>query len=190
MSRWDGKTVRDGAREWIATFNAIDQDIIRTLMKYAPDEWREVTLPSTYQRVYVYNLPEHCESTSHSGEIVGHSVISDEEDNVLSEYWCIALDDGEEITLDNLDDVEIDFDYTLPMWGTMWSFGDMADKVWLEERGGLQIMSNCGFRIYQHDEWGYFFGIDGAGYDFYEAHWEPLYIARGLKWHDETKEAI
>lgn len=27
-------------------------------------------------------------------------------------------------------------------------------------------------------------GIDGAGYDFYEAHWIPLYEARGLHWHE------
>lgn len=35
-------------------------------------------------------------------------------------------------------------------------------------------MSQCGFRIFRSEEFGYFFGIDGAGYDFYEAHWIPL----------------
>ena len=45
-------------------------------------------------------------------------------------------------------------------------------------------MSECGFRIYYSEKYGYFFGIDGAGYDFYEAHWIPLYKARGLKWHE------
>ena len=42
--------------------------------------------------------------------------------------------------------------------------------------------------MYKHEEFGYFFGIDGAGYDFYEAHWTPLYKARGLHWHDERTE--
>ena len=73
----------------------------------------------------------------------------------------------------------------LPMWGTLWQFGDSADDWWLEEGDGIRIMSECGFRIYEHEEFGYFFGIDGAGYDFYEAHWIPLYKARGLHWHDE-----
>ena len=73
----------------------------------------------------------------------------------------------------------------LPMWGTMWSFEDKADDYWLEEKGGLKLMSQCGFRIYRSEEFGYFFGLDGAGYDFYEAHWTPLYEARGMKWHDE-----
>ena len=53
---------------------------------------------------------------------------------------------------------------------------------------GIQVMSECGFRIYESDEWGYFFGIDGAGYDFYSEHWIPLYRKRGLQWHDPETE--
>lgn len=48
-------------------------------------------------------------------------------------------------------------------------------------------MADCGFRIYESDDFGgYIFGIDGAGYDFYDAHWIPLYKARGLRWHKES----
>lgn len=79
---------------------------------------------------------------------------------------------------------------TLPMWGTMWSFGDMLDDEWLETHGGIEKMSECGFRIYHSEKHGYFFGIDGAGYNFYGAHWIPLYKARGLRWHDENKEVL
>lgn len=75
-----------------------------------------------------------------------------------------------------------------PMWGWFWSFGDSADDYWLEECGGLKIMSDLGFRIYEHDEYGYFFGIDGAGYDFYDYRWIQLYKARGLQWHDKEEE--
>ena len=71
----------------------------------------------------------------------------------------------------------------LPMWGTMWSFGEKLDNDWLE-RDGIVEMSKCGFCIFKSEEFGYFFGIDGAGYDFYESHWIPLYNKRGLKWHD------
>lgn len=76
----------------------------------------------------------------------------------------------------------------LPMWGTMWSFDDSADNWWLEDGDGIEAMSKCGFRIYEHEEFGFFFGIDGAGYNFYEAHWIPLYKARGLQWHDPSAE--
>ena len=44
-------------------------------------------------------------------------------------------------------------------------------------------MANCGFRIYEIDE-GIIFGIDGAGYSFYDEDWIPLYKARGLQWHE------
>jgi hypothetical protein len=70
----------------------------------------------------------------------------------------------------------------------MWSFGDSADDYWLEEMDGIRIMSECGVRIFESEEFGYFFGIDGAGYDFYEASWIPLYKARGLQWHDPATE--
>ena len=74
-----------------------------------------------------------------------------------------------------------DFDTIFPMWGTMWSFSDSAANHWLEEN--LKAMADCGFRIYEQEDYGYVFGIDGCGYDFYEAHWIPLYKAFGLKWH-------
>lgn len=86
------------------------------------------------------------------------------------------------------DDLEIVNDDPLPMWGTMWSFGDSCDNYWLENAGGVKVMSECGFRIYRHEEWGHFFGIDGAGYDFYSEHWIPLYRMRGLQWHDPDTE--
>ena len=94
-------------------------------------------------------------------------------------------DDWEEVTVFNENDEPDD---VLPMWGTMWSFGDSCDDWWLEKGDGIQKMSECGFRIYYHEEWGWFFGIDGAGYDFYSEHWIPLYKARGLKWSDEDLE--
>lgn len=66
----------------------------------------------------------------------------------------------------------------------MWQFSEDVDDWWLENRDGLKVMSRLGFRIYESENYGYFFGIDGCGYDFYSAHWIPLYKARGLQWHD------
>ena len=91
----------------------------------------------------------------------------------------------EEVTV--FEDGEEPYD-VLPMWGTMWSFEDWTDEYWADNEGGIEKMSKLGFRIYRHEEWGLFFGIDGAGYDFYEAHWEPLYKARGLQWHSQCQD--
>ena len=98
------------------------------------------------------------------------------------------VDFYDEVMNYHLDELEVVHYDSLPMWGTMWSFGDSIDEWWLENKNGLKLMSECGFRIYYSEKYGYFFGIDGAGYDFYEAHWIPLYKARGLKWHENDDE--
>lgn len=82
---------------------------------------------------------------------------------------------------------EIEHDSWLPMWGIMWTFSNRLDEEWA--RDNLDEMARCGFRIFESDELGIFFGIDGAGYNFYEAHWIPLYKARGLQWHDRRETA-
>jgi len=92
-----------------------------------------------------------------------------------------AGDEIVEVTPPRKDNDE--YDSFLPMWGTMWSFGDSADRWWIEQEENLQKMADCGFRIYEQEDYGYIFGIDGMGYDFYEAHWIPLYKACGLQWH-------
>ena len=170
--RRQGITINDATREWVREFNAIPQDMIATLMGNDPDSWRELTVKRYGDRVYCYDHNEY-------GEIEAY----DEE----TELYTVALDTGESVEVAD-EDMELDHYDGLPMWGTMWSFDDSCDDYWLTDLEGIRKMSFCGFRIYEHDEWGIFFGIDGAGYDFYEAHWIPLYKARGLKWHDESAE--
>ena len=101
--------------------------------------------------------------------------------SILVKLVNIDPDEVEELTPftdEEFDDL-LDF---FPMWSTLWSMTDSTDIEWLE--GHLQEMKDCGFRIYRQEDYGYIFGIDGCGYDFYEAHWIPLYQARGLKWHE------
>ncbi len=102
---------------------------------------------------------------------------------VVEKLMRLDPDDVREITPGERDE---DANY-LPMWGTMWSFGDSADDYWLEEEDGLELMAECGFRIYEQEDFGYLFGIDGAGYSFMDEHWIPLYKARGLRWHDKEE---
>ncbi|MCY7861110.1 hypothetical protein MOD67_13875 [Bacillus licheniformis] len=89
------------------------------------------------------------------------------------ELYCLSCGGTDDITNK----------YGLPMWGYMWTFKDSFDVEWAKEN--IDKMADCGFWVYQSDELGLFFGIDGAGYDFYESHWIPLYKATGLKWHSE-----
>lgn len=73
------------------------------------------------------------------------------------------------------------FDGFFPMWGTMWIVPSL-DADWI--RRNLEVVKDCGIHVYESDELGIFIGINGAGYDFHESHWIPLYEARGLKWHE------
>lgn len=172
-----GMTISDAAHSWVREMNAYPQDMIDTLIKAKPDDWSEVTTPRRCDRVYVFNLPEGCESNDGSGEI----------EDAVRDTYIVKLDDGTTIETKE-EDFEVERDDFLPMWGWMWSFGDSADDYWLEELDGVEQMSRCGFRVYHNEEWGYFFGIDGAGYDFYSEHWIPAYKARGLEWHDPKAE--
>ncbi len=174
-----GMTIREAAEAWVTTFNAIQQGMIERLMLHDYDDWHEVTIPIAGDQVYVYELPENIETLENEGEIISF----DKE----SKLYSIMLYDGIQISIAE-DCFEVKYDASLPMWGTMWSFHDVCDDWWLEKGDGIQTMSKCGFRVYESDEFGYFFGIDGCGYDFYESHWIPLYLARGLRWHDPKAE--
>lgn len=173
----DGMTIREAAERWVNEMDFIQQSMIEKLMRLEPEDWHEVTKPAPCDRVYVYELPE--DSEEHYGEVRSY----DDE----SDLYCIELDDGKLVSAEE-DDFEIERDGDLPMWGTMFSFRDPCDNWWLEEGDGIAVMSRCGFRVFESEEFGYFFGIDGAGYDFYESHWIPLYRARGLHWHDPATE--
>ena len=165
-----GKTINDAAHEWVNGFNAIPTGIIDKLMSFDREDWHEVTIRSIGERVYCNKYDEYGEIESYDDE---------------TEEYVVVLDNDNRVRVDKN---QVELDDPLPMWSTMWSFGDSADDYWLEELGGIQQMSQCGFRIYESYEFGYFFGIDGAGYNFYEEHWIPLYKARGLQWHDEAAE--
>ena len=75
------------------------------------------------------------------------------------------------------------------MWSTMWSFSDSADEHWIDDPANQMAMTDCGFRIYEHDDFGYFFGVDSNDI-FIDRVWLPLYEARGLQWHDRDELSV
>lgn len=161
------RAIKEAAQRWVGEFNTIPTSMIERLMVSNEDEWREVSKPAPYDKVWV------CEREM-MGEI---------KQAFNKETYEVQLEDGRLIMVGEKY-MALERQSMLPMWGTMWSFGDNLDDYWLDEMDGIWHMSQCRFRIYEHEEWGYFFGIDGAGYDFYESHWIPLYKARGLHWHE------
>ena len=68
-----------------------------------------------------------------------------------------------------------------PMWSTWFIPADSYWYRWIEDNA--DTVANCGFTLIYYDGDLFALGIDGAGYDFREAHWQPLYDATGLTWH-------
>lgn len=66
-------------------------------------------------------------------------------------------------------------------WGTLFSPKDELDQLWLHNH--YDEVASLGLFVFESEELGYLLGIDGAGLDFYEAYWIPLYKQRGLQWH-------
>lgn len=166
-------TIEDATREWVNQFNAIPYGVCEKLLKLDCDGFTEVTVPTVGDRVYVYE-------PSPKGEYYGQIVKYDEE----NEVYEVEYDDNHIASLEQ-DEFEVERDDYLPMWGTLWTVSDSADEYWLSDLDGIRDLSECGFRVYEQDDFGYIFGIDGCGYSFFEAHWIPLYKKRGLQWHDE-----
>ena len=160
-------TIEEATREWVKEFDRIPYAVVEKLLNNNPDEFCEITPPAVGDRVYCFECHEYGEITEAKEEEI-----------------TVELDSGETLNTTK-EEVEAERGGILPMWGTLWAFSDNCDNYWIEELGGLQAMANCGFRVYEQEDYEYIFGIDGAGYDFYEAHWIPLYNARGLKWHKE-----
>ena len=154
--------IPEAAHKWVNEFNIVPHGILAKLLLNDPDELREVTPVTVGDTVYT---AEGCE-----GEVLA---IEDGTARIQTNDGAILEADTDELEIERYD--------VLPIWGTLWSFSDRLDSKWLEAH--LQEMAACGFRIYEQEDYGYVFGIDGAGYDFYEEHWIPLYLARGFRWH-------
>ena len=71
----------------------------------------------------------------------------------------------------------------IPMWRWVFVPDDPTDQWWVKNNA-QEIYEKCGIVVYETEEIGVYFGINGADYGFYEAHWLPLYRLRGLKWHE------
>ena len=72
------------------------------------------------------------------------------------------------------------------MWSTLFEAKDSTIKDWILENHE-KIINEARFTIIDLSrenegeyETGVFLGINGAGYDFYEAHWIPLYKIFGV----------
>lgn len=187
--------------KWVNTFNALPQsliekaypsmediEILATELECTNCGCTDYVVVSDDDKVMICDECDSGEYTAEGAEDGGEDILTCM--NCGSNNFSPENDDYEEGNKKCTSCGQTDFSdqYGLPMWSTMWSFGESIDEWWVREKGGLEIMRECGFWVYESDEIGIFFGINGAGYDFYESHWIPLYKKRGLMWHDTDEE--
>jgi len=92
---------------------------------------------------------------------------------------------------DSLDEIQIlvdplnEYDEIpiIPAWGWVFMPLDPIDQRWFEHNA-QEVYEKTGVIVYYAPDIGIYLGIDGAGYDFYECHWLPLYRLRELRWHE------
>lgn len=71
-----------------------------------------------------------------------------------------------------------------PQWSTLWA---LYHKPSYEE---IMKYNDCGISVYETESSDFYIGINGCGYDFFEAHWLPLYRVEGVGWHTTEAEWI
>ncbi|MFW6016179.1 MAG: hypothetical protein ACOCRK_07045 [bacterium] len=152
------KTIKDATEAWINTFQQIPQNLIKKA--YTKDGYFDI---EEFNRISLYRMEcQNCREEFYTHKWDSYDVYCPECES--GDIYSVYEDGG---------------DY-LPMWGWLWLINNSLDSDWIREH--LKEVSELGFYVYESDE-GLFVGIDGVGYDFYEAHWIPLYKTRGLQWH-------
>lgn len=162
------KTTREAVIAWVDTLNQIPTEMLQIVIDSDPNDWEEETLPTTGSIVWYKNKE--------------YEVIDADTDSCT-----IKLDSRENLVLSNRE-VKLAVDSLLPRSNAMWSFDDPVDTESALGEGAFS-MSQLGFRVYRSEKFGYFFGIDGGGYDYYAKHWTPLYKMLGMRWSDEDEAA-
>ena len=168
--------IREAAELWVSRdMTRIPMSVVEKLIKISNySDIVEITPIVKYSRVWSNEYHK-------GGEVVE---ITEDDGNLIA---VVELYNGKQHKM-AIEDLSPQYKAGLPMWSTMWAFDNPCDCDWLEDEENMRKMAECGFRIYESEDYGYIFGIDGCGYSFFDEHWIPLYKARGLRWHDNKSE--
>jgi hypothetical protein len=167
--------IKEATQKWVGEFSRVPASVLRKLTDFT-----EITLPVIGNRVQTFGAA----LIIGEGEIVA---LADDDYPDTKDQFIVDFGGGDGTCTVSINFFDVIRDTPLPIWDTLWTFNESLDSDWVAEHGGLEALSDCGFRVYEQEDYGYVFGIDGAGYDFYEQHWIPLYKARGLHWHKEEE---
>ena len=165
-------TLRQAAESWVAGFSQVPASVIEKMAKvddamywYDSDSLRLAASP--------YITCGYCQSAYE-----GALSLEQLEDECAADHGVPCLRCRE-----NLGD---DWRHGEPLnafpsgWSTLFA-PDPIDARWI--LGHAEQVAALGLFVFESEDWGCLLGIDGAGFDFYDAYWIPLYELRGLQWH-------
>lgn len=170
-------TIREATELWVQRdLIQIPRTVAQKLMDIGEGaDWRNITPLMEGDHVYSSKYDQR-------GEIVDIYYDDDIEEYVydveLDTEGLMGFREEDITRLNNSD---------LPMWGTLWAFKESYECNKCGDTNTLRKIAECGYSIYDSEDYGFVVGIDGCGYDFYEAHWMPLYNIMGFHWHDQEE---
>lgn len=151
---------RETVALWVRmSLNEFPRKMIRRAMHSDEDSWEEITTPILGNTVHTYTK---------------HSVATIIECNGKGNYTVEYADGSREII--SRDEFIVEHKQELPTWPIIWNFKDSIYDDWISN-GGVDILSECGFRVFHSDDFGFFFGVDDTNCDFLTRYWLPLYGA-------------
>ena len=112
-----GVTIREAAREWVNGFSAVPYAVCEKLLNANPYELTEITPIGKYSRVCILVGKFRDEY----GEV---TEIGEDEDGET--VYTVCIDCGQGCVDYKEEELEIDRDGYLPMWGTLWAFGERS----------------------------------------------------------------
>ncbi len=116
--------------------------------------------------------------TSDDIEIIAPA-LEDYKKEYIKDGYCYRDGDCESCRYESCRDSYFENVPKIPARGYIFTPKEEIDRKWLKACAEI-IADWCGVIVYYTEEIGYYVGINGAGYDFYDALWIPLYTLRGF----------
>lgn len=160
--------------DWTERRYSIPTNMMRDMINEM-SEWQEVTSPLVGDRVVISpDLDDISDGIGYS------KIVCDDNDGT----YAVALKNGELLILE-ASDFEVVRDTTVPNFHKMWRLDSYTFREWLFDGDGVRIMTELGFRIYYHEEYGFWAGIEvGKGHNVIKDYWIPLYEMLGRTWDE------
>lgn len=137
-------TIKEATKLWIERdMIEIPLSVVQKLQEYANyNDFNEITPIITGDTVFCCKYQTY-------GEVI--DIVANEKG---IEIIKIELQNGEIFETSRMTLLK-EYDDILPMWGSMWSFKSIFDQEWLNDDDNKLLMTKCGFRIYDSEDYGY-----------------------------------